>query len=89
MSGSCAPPFRGDTDTEPLTPIERKKIMSDGDRKIVLTRASDIKPAPAWQSALTRQIKDVVRDVLPDDWQVLPDGREAASVIAMRVLDGP
>jgi hypothetical protein len=46
------------------------------------TRASDIPMAPAWQVSVSQAIRDATREVLPDEWRVLPDGRSTASVIA-------
>ena len=51
-------------------------------RDLHLTRASDI-PTTAWRTN-RRALIDAIHDVLPDEWQLLPDGRSTASVIASR-----
>lgn len=51
-------------------------------RRLVITRASDIEattdivgPINGWQ------LVDIIREILPDQWRVLPDGRSTAKAI--------
>ena len=50
-------------------------------RTIHGTRASDIEPK-AWPSGTYLDLVTAIREVLPAEWRVLPDGRSTASVIA-------
>lgn len=54
------------------------------ERRLRATLAAEVSmPDPAdvtWSQA----VRDAVREVLPEGWHVLPDGRSAASVVAKR-----
>lgn len=54
--------------------------------RLRVIRASSITPR-AYPHVTRRDLVDAVRDVLPDGWRVLPDGRSAASVIAHRAAE--
>lgn len=59
--------------------------MSTPNRRARLTPASEIS-TKAWK-AEQYDVIDAVRDVLPDEWRVLPDGRSTAKAIANRAAE--
>lgn len=53
-------------------------------RSLTLTPASEVRIDPEG-CRINETVKRAVREVIPDEWRVLPDGRSTASVIAMHV----
>lgn len=52
-----------------------------------VTRLSDIEETHPTHTGWHRAIGDAVREVLPKEQQVLPDGRAAHSVIAQHAIE--
>lgn len=53
--------------------------------RVVLTRASEIETR-AWRAEWT-DVVEAARDVLPDDWHILPSGLSTAKLIANRAAE--
>lgn len=61
------------------------RLTDDTPRRPVPPRVPTTPPGPAPQvnaCALAHAARDAVRDVLPAEWQHLPDGTETANVLA-------